>query len=492
MKKIPMLGFIGITLFSLAFLWPDHLIAATLDDGCEHDPVFVLDTYGTMNSNANAYVRPCMVQSKTAGGAHIGDQLHILAQTSGWYEVQWGNSTAWIQSSALDPNGAWDFKQWANANPWTDRVVGLTDDKIESLQHGDSWLIQQLRGRVVLAVQSYGDAYYVNPSDGLLLPLQTSSDIETLINASAFGYAEPTMTLAASQNGKTVSLNWNLQNATALEGYRIVMAQTVNPEFPVNAYHSIGTGRQSDTWTLNTGTYYFRVCRFHDGLCDIYSSNVAVTIGKTIVPVQKKASISLSGSMLTDGGVRLHWVLNNFASPKSFKIAASQSQNPVIQTNDTQSISDPKTQDFTWTGLTPGKTYYFRVCAFDGTRCTLYSNNETVTVTSAETGSAPEPPSGYVFSNDMRLSAVIRGTNVSLSWSPRDSAEFQSYKIVRSEVNSDPSYPNDPQIATISDQAITGYTDSTAQKGKTYYYRICSKESSGSVACGNTLKIPIE
>ncbi len=78
--------------------------------------------------------------------------------------------------------------------------------------------------------------------------------------------------------------------------------------------------------------------------------------------------------------------------------------------------------------------------------------------------------------------------SVLLSWTPFQGENFRFYKIVRSETNPDPRYPEDGSLAYAGDQNRTEYRDTQTEAGKTYYYRACAKLDKGFVACGNVLK----
>lgn len=63
--------------------------------------------------------------------------------------------------------------------------------------------------------------------------------------------------------------------------------------------------------------------------------------------------------------------------------------------------------------------------------------------------------------------------SVETSWSPYSHGEdFTYYKVIRSQTNDNPVYPEDGYIYYSSDQNQTAYTDKDAPKG-TNYYRVC-------------------
>ncbi len=94
-----------------------------------------------------------------------------------------------------------------------------------------------------------------------------------------------------------------------------------------------------------------------------------------------------------------------------------------------------------------------------------------------------------LMTNELILKASALPGAVQLAWSLRSSEGLQGYKVVRSHTNEDPSYPNDGALEFIPGRDTLSFIDGTAVPGKTYFYRICSLEKDGSVACGNVLKV---
>ena len=95
-------------------------------------------------------------------------------------------------------------------------------------------------------------------------------------------------------------------------------------------------------------------------------------------------------------------------------------------------------------------------------------------------------PGGFTFiENELNLTAASTSQGVILNWTRCNSNQFVAYKVARSETAPDVYFPRDGAILSISNQDQLSIIDQSVEKGKTYYYRICSYESNGESWCGN-------
>lgn len=97
--------------------------------------------------------------------------------------------------------------------------------------------------------------------------------------------------------------------------------------------------------------------------------------------VEKDLTITATALSLTaegtEGGVRLNWSVTG-NSPKGFKVIKSTLAHPEYPTRsgDTaQYLPSPDIRTYTWSGLTSGTTYHFRVGVYNGSGISLYSND---------------------------------------------------------------------------------------------------------------------
>lgn len=72
-----------------------------------------------------------------------------------------------------------------------------------------------------------------------------------------------------------------------------------------------------------------------------------------------------------------------------------------------------------------------------------------------------------------------------LNWTPCNSDDFQFYKLVKSTLNTSPSFPSDTVILSSSNKSQTNAIDQTVAPNRTYYYRVCVVLRLNKLSCGN-------
>jgi len=86
-----------------------------------------------------------------------------------------------------------------------------------------------------------------------------------------------------------------------------------------------------------------------------------------------------------------------------------------------------------------------------------------------------------------KKSATYKG--ILLNWSTCSNGDFQFYKVIRSTLNSNPSFPNDPVITSSSNRNYSNFIDKTVIKTRTYHYRVCVVQRLDKVSCGNKVSV---
>ena len=74
-------------------------------------------------------------------------------------------------------------------------------------------------------------------------------------------------------------------------------------------------------------------------------------------------------------------------------------------------------------------------------------------------------------------------------WTTCTSDDFQFYKIVRSTLDANPSYPKDPVVSSSSNRSYANFIDKTVAPNRTYYYRVCVIERLDRVSCSNVVSV---
>ena len=185
-------------------------------------------------------------------------------------------------------------------------------------------------------------------------------------------------------------------------------------------------------------------------------------------PEQK---FSLQASKV-DNGIRLTWEVQGITIANGFKVVRGSGENPEFGKDEAVLVSDVNARTYTWE-VKDGKTYHFRICQYNGSGCDQYTNDASA--------QAPETPQAPAITGP-NLSVYASETGVGLWWGDRSTIPgFQYYKVVRSETDPEPVYPEDGYIA-VRNKGEEHYNDISAIKGKSYYYRICAVGDS--VYCG--------
>jgi hypothetical protein len=125
-------------------------------------------------------------------------------------------------------------------------------------------------------------------------------------------------------------------------------------------------------------------------------------------------------------------------------------------------ISSPTTTSFTDAAVTNGTNYYYVVAAVNSAGT---SANSTPVSAMPVAPAPPATPTG--------LAATAGNAQVSLTWSASTGAT--SYNVGRGTVSGGP-------YSTSFSSATTGYTDTTAVNGTTYYYVVAAMNSAGTSA----------
>lgn len=91
-----------------------------------------------------------------------------------------------------------------------------------------------------------------------------------------------TLSIDTTTDDDYIILNWTLDGITTPEGVKVVYSKETNPTFEDSndkrVYVETGTTTKIDKSEISTKPYYFKVCRYTSGECDIYSNEVKVEL----------------------------------------------------------------------------------------------------------------------------------------------------------------------------------------------------------------------
>lgn len=65
--------------------------------------------------------------------------------------------------------------------------LGITNADLDKLKNGDTNLINRLKGRIVLQVEAHGEAYYINPDDGMVIYMKDGAEAYRLMRYHSLG-----------------------------------------------------------------------------------------------------------------------------------------------------------------------------------------------------------------------------------------------------------------------------------------------------------------
>ncbi|MDD4409177.1 MAG: protease inhibitor I42 family protein [Candidatus Pacebacteria bacterium] len=97
--------------------------------------------------------------------------------------------------------------------------------------------------------------------------------------------------------------------------------------------------------------------------------------------------------------------------------------------------------------------------------------------------------SNLVYSDSISVNAILDNGKVLVKWSPYNlSDNFSYYKVVRSQTNINPVYPDDGYIFYSSDKSVVSYVDENVPAGVSYY-RVCHVTSSQRICSKKVITI---
>lgn len=355
--------------------------------------------------------------------------------------------------------------------PLSNSVACTTDDtnkEKDGLVEKDTVsLSEKYSGRILLQVEQNGEAWYINPNDQKRYYLGRPDDAFGIMRNLSVGITDANLDKIPTYDNNIWSADTNIINK--VKG-KILLQVEQNGEAwyvsPVNSKRYY-MGRPADAFQLMRNL----------GL-GINNKNLS-TIKEGYDSEQPAIDINLTAEAQSDG-VHFAWTIDG-SLPSGFKIVGSSQADPTYPEANYKQYISSSNSEYVWKGL-PNKDLHFRVGAYGDGGCYAYSND--VVVTPVDGGDDSTMPTAT------NVLATVDLEGVHLSWDKNNESDFKYYKVVRSETNSEPTYPADGYIKAASRDQIT-YLDIEVNSttSGTYYYSVCTVNSYGQVTRSNVIKV---
>lgn len=172
----------------------------------------------------------------------------------------------------------------------------------------------------------------------------------------------------------SATINWSA-TGTFSSGFKILYSTTNStPTFGgagVTAVLIDGSLRSAVVNGVPRGHYYYRICKFTGSACSVYSNVYEFTYAD----ISEDATISFTadGTFTEAGKVKLDWDIPAGDNAGGYLILQAYPDTPIFPEAVKYTVSNPASRTYTVTGLSSGMTYNFRLCLYNGTICTAYS-----------------------------------------------------------------------------------------------------------------------
>ena len=179
--------------------------------------------------------------------------------------------------------------------------------------------------------------------------------------------------LTASAGHEVVQLNWTANTENDVLRYRIFRNTSLPAAIKIDSV-AVGTTSYTDQAVINGTTYYYRLTAIDQVLNESdFSVEVNITPRDTTPPTVPQNLVAQPGK----DQVTLTWDSFSLADFLRYRIYGGTSANPTSVVDSTSIITDTTV---TFTGLTNGTTYYYRLTAVDSAlNESDYSNEVNVT-----------------------------------------------------------------------------------------------------------------
>ncbi|MFC1934359.1 fibronectin type III domain-containing protein [Chloroflexota bacterium] len=262
----------------------------------------------------------------------------------------------------------------------------------------------------------------------------------------------------ATAGDELISLNWNDNDETDLDGYNVYRSLTSGGTYNKINGTLLSTSNYTDTPLYGGGTFYYKVTAVDNVSAESSFSDIVSALANDIAPAAP-ASVNATGG---DELITIEWTPGSEGDLWGYNIYRSDSTGEPYDQIDT--VTAP-TSNYTDTPLYGEVTRYYVVKAVDnGSNESPYSPEANATTTDV----TPAAPTG--------LSAEASSEAIILDWNDNIETDNIRYNVYRSPINNS-SYSLHASLVTTSD-----YTDSGLYGGRTYYYKVTAVDDADPVA----------
>ncbi|MFA5073213.1 MAG: fibronectin type III domain-containing protein [Nitrospirota bacterium] len=236
----------------------------------------------------------------------------------------------------------------------------------------------------------------------------TYSAYTNVVTATTQGYPAPTNLIVSAVTSSRIDLTWQ-DNAIDESGYKVERATSAGGTYSVIATLGANITTYSDTGRIQNTMYYYRIRAYKS---TIYSAYTPVTSATTPILA---APTNLTTDVASASQINLSWTDISYETRYDISRATSAGG-----TYSSLGSVNADVTTFQNTGLTVGKTYYYRVRAYDGKNYSAYSSvtNQTIrtiTVSAGVNGSISPTGTVAVASGSNRTFTITPNTGYSIS-----------------------------------------------------------------------------
>lgn len=254
-------------------------------------------------------------------------------------------------------------------------------------------------GKNEIKVVAY-DIYWNSKSAAVTVTREVEEEETTPVVTKSFYISSLT-----SPADEKVSINWYMSGYSAPYGFKVVWSTGANPVYPGSNYkYYSSSSTRSASFSVNPGTYYFRVCIYNgNGACTYYTANKTVTVdqasssdfatsinlytitGPTLSSLSANNVQVVVAPEVTSGTyyAKFGWSIVGGNAPQGYKLVWSENSGPTYPCRAGDSYiyyGSESTTKGTITGLESGKTYYVRVGVYNSGSIVVYSNQLTIAI----------------------------------------------------------------------------------------------------------------